>query len=359
MDRPALSNLFMKNKKIIFEITHPKHFHQFKNLIGLFAGENRIMILARNKEVVLNLVKSIDVEYYAYNDFGKNLITKSILIPKILFKYVKVISKFKPDFIISRSSPYSAFLSKLFNYESIIFPDSEVVTLTKRFVAPQSNLIITPNNYTIDYGKKHHRVSGFFEESYLSPRYFKPDTNIIQSGIKHPDEKFFFLRFVSWQANHDVNQFGFDLEQKRALVNYLSNFGNVLISSEQTIEKEFEKFRIRIPPENIHHILSQARMYVGDSQSMATEAALLGVPSIRYNSFVGDRDMSNFIKLEKELGLLYNFNDFDLLLKKIEELLSNPDLKQEWNKKREKYFKNAGDINQESLNIISSFISSL
>lgn len=356
MDRLALSTLFMKNKKIIFEITHPKHFHQFKNLIRKLAEDNQILVIARNKEVVLSLLENINADCFTYDDFGKNIFSKILLIPKLLLKYKKVIKRFRPDIVISRSSAYSVLISRFFKCKSIIFPDSEVVKLTKYFVAPLSDLIITPKNYTIDYGKKHHRVSGFFEESYLSPRYFKPDINIIRSGIKHPDEKFFFLRFVSWQANHDVNQSGFDLEQKRVLVDYLSNFGNVLISSEQTIEKEFEKYRMRIPPENIHHMLSRAWIYVGDSQSMATEAALLGVPSIRYNSFVGDSDMSNFIKLEKELGLLYNFNDFDLLLKKMEELLSNSDLKQEWNKKREKYFKNAGDINEESLSIITAFM---
>jgi len=97
-------------------------------------------------------------------------------------------------------------------------------------------------------------------------------------------------------------------------------------------------------------------MYIGDSQSMATEAALLGVPSLRYNSFVGEKDMSNFIKLEKELGLLFNFNDFDLLLKKASVLISNTSLSSDWQEKRIQYFKNSGNINQESLDIISVFI---
>ena len=132
----------------------------------------------------------------------------------------------------------------------------------------------------------------------------------------------------------------------------------MLISSEKEIEKEFEKYQIRIHPQDVHHILSCAWLYVGDSQSMATEAALLGVPSLRYNSFVGENDMSNFIKLEQELDLLYNFNDFDKLFDKVQELMARPKLKNEWEEKRQKYFRTTGDINQESLNIISSFINS-
>ena len=346
----------MKNKRIIFEITHPKHFHQFKNLVKTLGEDNEILIVARNKDVVLSLLKDVDTECFVYNDFGKNILAKILLIPKLLLKYNRIIRKFKPDIIISRSSAYSVFVSRFHKCKTVIFPDSEVVTLTKKFVAPWSDLIITPQNYTIDYGKKHHRVSGFFEESYLSPKYFTPDVNIIKSNIQETDEPFFFLRFVGWQANHDVNQFGFDPEQKRALVNLLLDHGRVLISSEKTIEKEFEHLNIQIPPQNIHHILSRASMYIGDSQSMATEAALLGVPSVRYNSFVGEKDMSNFIKLEKELGLLYNFNDFDLLLIKIKELLKNETLKDEWQERRAKYFENTGDINRESLSIITAFM---
>jgi len=346
----------VKNKRIIFEITHPKHFHQFKNLIKALEEDNEILIVARNKDVVLSLLKDINTECFVYNDYGKNIFAKILLIPKLLLKYNRVIRKFRPDIIISRSSAYSVFISRFHKCKTVIFPDSEVVTLTKRIVAPLSDLIITPRNYTIDYGKKHHRVSGFFEESYLSPDYFKPDPDIIRPGIGDTDEKFFFLRFVSWQANHDVNQHGFDLEQKRTLVNLLSAHGKVLISSEKTIEKEFEHLNIHIPPQNIHHILSRATVYIGDSQSMATEAALLGIPSLRYNSFVGENDMSNFIKLEKELGLLYNFNSFEKLLKKLREFMNNPELKKEWMEKRRGYFKNMADINEESFEIISSFM---
>ncbi len=346
----------MRDKRIIFEITHPKHFHQFKHLITALEKDNNVLILARNKDVVISLLEGLDTEQFIYDDFGKNILAKIILIPKLLIKYARVMRKFKPDLVISRSSAYSAFVCKFRKTKTIIFPDSEVVTLTKKFVAPWSDLIITPQNYTIDYGKKHYRVSGFFEESYLGPDYFRVDENIIQANIADINEKFFFLRFVSWQANHDVNQFGFSPEQKRKLVGYLSKHGRVLISSEKKIEPEFEKYRIRIAPRDVHHILSNAWLYAGDSQSMATEAALLGVPALRYNSFVGEKDMSNFIKLEKEMDLLYNFSDFDKMFKKVKEMMKNPNLKAKWTEKRKLFFDKAGDINQESLKIISDFI---
>jgi len=70
----------VKNKRIIFEITHPKHFHQFKNLVKALEEDNEILIVARNKDVVLSLLKDINTECFVYNDYGKNIFAK-ILFP--------------------------------------------------------------------------------------------------------------------------------------------------------------------------------------------------------------------------------------------------------------------------------------
>ena len=37
----------------------------------------------------------------------------------------------------------------------------------------------------------------------------------------------------------------------------------------------------------MHHIMAFAKMYIGDSQTMAAEAGVLGTPFVRFNDFVG------------------------------------------------------------------------
>ena len=37
----------------------------------------------------------------------------------------------------------------------------------------------------------------------------------------------------------------------------------------------------------MHHVMAFASLYIGDSQTMAAEAGVLGVPFVRYNDFVG------------------------------------------------------------------------
>jgi predicted glycosyltransferase len=67
---------------------------------------------------------------------------------------------------------------------------------------------------------------------------------------------------------------------------------------------------------------------------MATEAAILGTPTIRCNSFVGERDMGNFIELEHEYGLIFNLKTFITCINKTVELLNQSDIKKNWEKKK-------------------------
>ena len=50
---------------------------------------------------------------------------------------------------------------------------------------------------------------------------------------------------------------------------------------------QFEKYRIKINPLDMHHVMAFASLYIGDSQTMAAEAGVLGVPFVRFNDFVG------------------------------------------------------------------------
>ena len=71
------------------------------------------------------------------------------------------------------------------------------------------------------------------------------------------------------------------------LVKILEPFGTIYITSERPLEPQFEKYRIKINPLDMHHVMVFASLYIGDSQTMAAEAGVLGVPFVRFNDFVG------------------------------------------------------------------------
>jgi predicted glycosyltransferase len=340
-------------KNFLFEISHPKHYYQFRYLIEQLGRRHDVSIIARDKDMVIDLIKASGLPYQQYGLHGKNIYTKLLFTPRILFDYLRIVMKAKPDIIISKASPYAAIIAPIVKAKTIIMPDDEVVALTNKLVAPLSTYIVTPSNFTLEYGSNHYRVNGLFEEAYLHQKHFIPDPKILELLGVNEGELFFVLRFVGWFANHDVGKYGFSNRQKINLVRHLSKTGKVFISSEGSLPGELESYRLHTPSEKIHHILYFAHLYVGDSQSMATEAALLGTPSIRYNSFVGENDMSNFKLLEEKHGMIINTKNFKELMNSIQNLLSAPnETKQEWVAKRKRYFSGKVDVNLEMSDIL-------
>ena len=340
----------------LFELTHPKHYYQFKRVILKLkkTPSNNVIVIARDKDVLLKVLDNENVDYISYGKYGKSILSKFFVLPQLLYTYYKIISKYKINIIVSKASPYAAIISLFKKINTVITPDSEIVTLTRRIVAPLASIIITPENYSLDYGTKHKRLPGLFEDSYLHPSIFKADKNIIRKLGFSINKPYYILRFISWDASHDINQFGFSKKQKMELVQYLTRFGDVYISSEGELPRELEKYRMNIPESKIHHILHYATLYIGDSQTMATESALLGTPAIRYNSFVGKNDMSNFILLEKKYKLLQNFNNFDDAMCSIKKFILNSNNKTEWLHKRDNYYDDVGSINERMFFIINS-----
>lgn len=341
----------------LFELNHPKHFHQFKNIFRLINGNRDTFgVIARDKDVLLILLRENNIPFSIFGKRGNNIFSKLFNVPKILYDYVKIVKRRKPNVIISKASPYALMISKIFNIPTVITPDSETVYLTNKFVAPKSNLIITQDTFINNYGKKHKKIHGFFETTYLHPIYFLPDKNEISEENLKTEENYFVLRFIGWDANHDINQFGFSTIQKIELVRFLEKYGRVIITTEKNIPEELKKFMMKISPSKMHHLLSFAKLYVGDSQSMATEAAILGTPSIRFNSFVGENDMSNFKLLQKKYDLLINCSSFEDVINNAEKILRNPNSKNEWKGKAISYFNEIGDTNKEMLQLINSAV---
>lgn len=106
-------------------------------------------------------------------------------------------------------------------------------------------------------------------------------------------------------ATHDVNQFG--ILDKAGYVDALRAYGRVFISAEGSLPIELDRYRLKCHPALIHDLLYYSSLYLGEGASMATEAALLGTPSIYVSSLA--HKMGNLDELEKKYGLLYSFTN--------------------------------------------------
>ena len=92
--------------------------------------------------------------------------------------------------------------------------------------------------------------------------------------------------------------------------------------------------RLKIDPSDMHHVLAFSSMLISDSQSMSVEAAMLGVPSIRYSDFAGK--ISVLEELEHVYKLTFGIatNQPDKLSALLNNLLDQNDIKSEFQRRR-------------------------
>lgn len=335
--------------RIIIDVCHPSHVHLFKNFTWIMEknGCHNILFTAREKEVTCDLLEHYKFNYISFGKPLRNIKGKLLGMAKFDYQLIKAAKQFKPDMFLSMASIYASHASFFLKKPHIAFEDSEPVFEHQLLYRPFTDAILTPQRFKKNFGHKQVRYNGFNEMAYLHPRYYKPDSSVFFTLDLNKNEKYALLRFVAFKASHDIGIKGFSYENKIRAVKELQKYGKVYISSEDKLPKELEKYQIKIPPSQLHDALFYASLYLGDSQTMATEAALLGTPVIRCNTWAySPREMSNFIELERHYKLLVNLNikeQYKAIDKAIK-FFKDANLKKEWQKRRQKLFEEKIDV---------------
>lgn len=342
--------------RILIGISHPKHVYMFKNLIKKM-GDNghEIKVVAVEKEITEYLLKQFQIPYELIGKNQNSLLKKILALPLWEYKTLRIACKFKPDIFIGQALPYLAHVSAILRKPFIVFEDTEHVQNLHRIVLPFADAVVTPKSYKNDLGKKQIRFDGYFELAYLHPNYFQPDPGILQKLGLESTNRYILLRFVSWEAIHDIGQQGLDFDTKIKLVKYLEKYGKVFISSEKELPPALEKYRIRLSAKDMHNFMYHATLLFGESATMSSECAVMGVPSI----FIDFEGRGYTDEEEGKYGLIYRFStqkqDQERAFRKAIQLLEKPDLKNEWVKKRERLLNDKIDVTQFMVDFIEKY----
>jgi len=204
-------------------------------------------------------------------------------------------------------------------------------------------LILNPKCYRPNLGAKQFKYDGYHEIAYLHPNRFEPDVTILEElGVKS-GERYIIMRFVAWNANHDVNHSGITPENKIKAVRACEKYGKVFVTSEGDLPEEIRNNQIKIPIERIHHAIAYASLLYGESATMASEAAMLGVPSI----FLDNEGRGYTNEQEQEFGLVFNFSesleDQAKSIQRAEAILSNS-TSSDWKQKRKQMLSDRIDL---------------
>jgi len=312
--------------RILIDIGHPAHVHYFKHFIRIMESKGHtFLITARDKEITFELLEKYKIPYVNRGKGGSSFLGKLGYILKADLLIWKHARRFKPDVFMSFASTYAAHASSLYRKPHIALDDTEHAKLELLLYPPFTNVILTPDCYTKDLGKKQIRLQSYIEFSYLHNNQFVPNTQIReQLGVKS-DERFVLFRFISWGAVHDIGQSGIPDQQKQQLIQlFLDKSYRVFISGEGKLDAHFEPYKVSIAPDKIHDVIREADFFVGESGTMSNEACILGTPAV----FVNSLNAGVFID-EANRGLLYSFRSAVGVIECVERLLNNENIQLE------------------------------
>lgn len=318
--------------RVLVDIGHPAHIHYFKNCARILTEKGyQFLFVVRERDSTIELIESTGFDWVSRGKGKKGLVNKLIGLPVIDYKMYQIARKFKPDFFLSFSSPYAAHVSKLIGKPHIAFDDTEHAKLEHWMCRPFTDVVLSPSCYNAKLWKNQMLFSSFMELFYLHPNYFQPDSRVLDSiGIKE-GERFCVLRFISWEANHDVGQYGLSYQEKVELVQSLSRKCKVFISSEVELNEELKPYQLKIHPKYLHHLLYYASLYIGEGGTTASEAAVLGTPAIYINTLE-----AGLFDEEQERGLLYHLKNLDEILSCTNQILDDSHSEQLYEERRKK-----------------------
>ena len=296
--------------KIFLDIGHPAHVHYFKHLIRSMQEKgHEFVVTARDKEMTHYLLKHEGIPYITRGSGADHLIGKMTYTLKADRQLYAIAKREQPDLFLSFASPYCSHVSKLMGKPHITLDDTETAYIGQTLYRPFTDVILTPDSFLRDFGKKQIRFPSFIEMAYLHPDRFTPDIGIKKELGVSTDEKYVIMRFVAWTANHDLGQKGVSMEYRRKAVEAFSKYARVFISSEKQLPDEFEKHHLPIKPHRIHHALAFCSLVFGESGTMSSEAAMLGTPAIFINNL---KDQLGTLKSQEEkYGLVFGYDSLE------------------------------------------------
>lgn len=328
--------------RILVDITHPAHAHFFRHPITMLKERgHEVMVTSRVKEMATDLLDALGVEHLVLCGEGRGGIAGlGIELVRRNLALAKVVKRFRPQVMSAIGGIFVAQVGRLTGVPAVVFYDTENARLQNALTYPFASCVVAPRAYRAWLPKRHLRYPGYHELSYLHPNRFLPDPKVARENGLAPEGEIFFLRLVSWRANHDVGERGWNTALLTRLVEHLTAHGKVLISAESDLPSSLKTMAYQGSPSAVHHLLAFCRLFVGESATMASECAVLGTPAI-YAAKTG-RGYTD--EQEHRYGLVRNVFDLSWpkLMTTVDETLAAP--VDQWRERRKRLLAETLDV---------------
>lgn len=260
---------------------HPAHVHFYKYFIEeMQKKDHNVLVVSRPKDVMISLLRYYGIPHNIIGKPKNGLLSRGVNMPLLDLKLLNICKGFKPDVLTGIGSPYISQVSKVLRKPSVVFTDTEHAKWINRFSVPFADYVLTPSCFLKKLGNNQIRYDGFHELAYLHPDRFREEYCCTKDAI--------ILRTSAWTASHDNGKQSTFNGSK--LLRMLSEYGSLVIFRENIANGSYT-------PEVFHTLLSNTRLCISEGATVATEASLLGIPSVYISPLSGT--MGNHIELSK------------------------------------------------------------
>ena len=335
---------------ILIQLSHPAHYHLYKNVAkNLMDDGHKVFILIKTKDILEDLLKQSGLPYYNILQEAHRKNKLGILWDMFVrdWRMLRFVRKNKINLLTGSTVEVAqvGWLTRKYRINTGE-DDMRIVPLFQKMAGPFIQTILSPvtcDNWKLE--PKSVKYKGYHKLAYLHPNQFIPDNGVVEKYFS-TERPYFILRFAQLKAYHDIEAKarGINTEIAQHLIDLLLPYGDVYITSERELEPQFEKYRLNINPLDIHHVLAFAKLYIGDSQSMSVEAAMLGTPSLRFNDFAGKIGVLEELEHKYELTLGISSSEPQRLYDKVQELLEMPNLREVFQERRQKMLSDKIDV---------------
>lgn len=320
--------------KYLIDIGHPAHVHYYKNFVRAVTKKgDDVLFTCRDKDVTIELLHHNAFKYINLGRPFRSIPGKMFGIIYFTIRIFFISLSYKPNMFLN-ATVYSAFVAWLMRRPHLSIEDTFNMEQVK-FYLPFTSCVLTGNySHPLFLNKKVIRYRGYQELMYLHPNQFNPDKSVLKDLGLQEKEPYVLLRFVSWEASHDLGHKGVSLENKIFAVKSFSKYAKVLISSESELPESLEKYKINIPVHKIHDAMAYSSLIFGESATMVSEGAMLGIPGI----FLDNTGRFYTRDQEEQYGLVFNYSESEedqiKAIHKGVELLMDHETRQDWKGKR-------------------------
>jgi uncharacterized protein len=336
--------------RILITISHPSHANFFKEATRILSKEGHkifISVLDRGR-----LVQIVDKEYSEFERFiaGKHKGNRfSIIFNVNILRFLKLLIFsfiYEIDFGLSVGSFTLGAALKLLFKPNIQFDDDperhinialEKITCTKLFFPP----VIEPGNKITIF-------NSLKEWAHTSPKYFTPEINILEEFGLRPKE-YILIREISTKSLNYMSQ------DSNIVFNFLDDIPKdykVVLSLED--KKNFYRYPenwiiLNEPVNDFYSLVYYSKLVISTGDSMAREAAMLGVPGI----YCGFRKMkANDILIKK--GMVFHSKPENVIIL-VKNILNNKIKIKEQQEIRNELMNEWEDVTELIVNVVRNY----